>query len=145
MARLTAQEYAEKQARRLKGSLDDIRRGVQRVTEAPGEAAARAKDAMKTKLNAAIDDGTWESQVRAVTLPDWQKATLDKGINRIAAGVDAALPKQAAMAERLLAAVDAAVALANRTKRGSLEDNITRMTTFVREMAARKLRRAGAR
>lgn len=145
MARVTAQEYAEKHARRLKGSLEDIRRGVQRVTEAPGEAAARAQDTMKTKLVQSIDDGTWAAQTRAVTLPDWQKATLDKGVNRIAAGVDAALPRQAAMAERLLQAVDASVAIVNRTKRGTLEDNITRMVTYAREMAQRKLRKPGSR
>lgn len=145
MARVTPQEYAEKHARRLKASTEDIRRGVQRVAEAPGEAAARAQDTMKAKLNQSIDDGTWAAQVKAVTREDWQKATIDKGINRLAQGVDAALPKQAAMAERLLAAVDASVAAANRTKRGTLEDNITRMTTYVREMHQRKLRRPGSR
>ncbi len=33
--RLTPEEIAEKQARRLKGSLEDIRRGIDRVTVSP--------------------------------------------------------------------------------------------------------------
>src|SRR3990167_11290530 len=97
MARVNATQYAEKWAGRLKGSTEDIRRGVQRVTEAPGQAAARSKDLMRTKINQSIDDGTWETQVAAVSLPDWQKSVVDKGLNRIATGVDAAKPKQVAM------------------------------------------------
>lgn len=145
MARLTPAEYAEKWARRLKGSTEDIRRGIDRVAEAPGEAAARAQDVMLQKVTASINDGTWAAQVRGVSKEEWQKAAKEKGIGRIAQGVDSAAPRQGAMAERLLAAVDASVAEANRTKRGSIEDNITRMTTFVRGMHARKLRRPGSR
>jgi hypothetical protein len=145
MAKLTAQEYAEKWARRLKGSTEDIRRGIDRVIEAPGEAAARSKDLMLQKVTAAINDGTWESQVRSVSKEDWQRAAKDKGIGRIAQGVDSAAPRQAAMADRLLAAVDSSVAAANRVKRGTLEDNIQRMTIFVRSMSEKKLRRPGSR
>ena len=38
--KLTAQQIAEKQANRLKGSLDMVRLGVEAVTEAPGAKAA---------------------------------------------------------------------------------------------------------
>ncbi len=145
MARVTAQEYTEKWGRRLKQSTEDIRRGINRVTEAPGEAAARQVATMKANLNRAIDDGTWAAQVRAVPLQAWKDAAGKKGVDRIAAGVDGALPSQQQMAEKLLANVDAAVAEANRTPRGSLEDNITRMTTFVRGMASRSLRRPSGR
>ena len=143
MAKLTAAEYAEKHARRLKASTEDIRKGIDRVTEAPGKAAVRAQDRMKTNLNAAIDDGTWASQVGSVTVDEWKAAAKDKGVGRIAQGIDSAQAKQVAMAEKLLPAIDASVAEANRTPRGTLEDNITRMTTFVRGMSKRKLRRPG--
>ena len=144
MAKVTPEEYAEKHARRLKASTEDIRKGIDRVTEAPGKAAVRAKDRMRTNLNAAIDDGTWEAQTAKVTVDNWKEAAKDKGIGRIAQGIDSAQPKQVAMAGKLLAAVDASVAEADRTPRGTLEDNIGRMTTFVRGMAKRKLRRPGA-
>ncbi len=135
MAKVNATEYAEKWARRIKGSTEDIRRGVQRTSEAPGMAAARQKELMKQKLIASIDDGTWERNVSAVTLQDWQDKMLDKGIPRLSAGVDSAQAKQVQMAEKLLADVDASVAVVNQTPRGDLEQNITRMTTFAREMA----------
>jgi hypothetical protein len=76
--------------------------------------------------------------VAAVSAEEWKKKTLDKGVARIAAGVDAAAGTQVAMATELLANVDNAVSAANQTPRGTLEDNITRMTTFVREMAKTK-------
>lgn len=145
MARVNATQYADKWAGRLKGSTEDIRRGVQRVTEAPGQAAARSKDLMRTKINQAIDDGTWETQVAAVSLPDWQKSVVDKGLNRIATGVDAAKPKQVAMAEALLSAVDQAADAANRLPKGTIEDSVNRAATFIREMGKRKIRRPSGR
>lgn len=144
MAKVTAQQYADKWGRRLKGATQDIRDGIDRVTEAPGKRAAAASDRMRTNLLASIDDGTWASQVAKVSVEDWKSAAKEKGIGRIAQGVDSALPSQALMAEKLLAAVDATVAEVNRTPRGGLEENIQRMTTFARGMAKRKLRRPGS-
>jgi hypothetical protein len=141
VARVSAQEYADKWGRRLKQASEDVRKGIERVKEAPGKAAAAAKDLMLSKVTAAVNDGTWARQVAGVTLEDWKKSATEKGVARIAQGVDSALPKQPMMAEKLLAAVDASVAEANATPRGDLEANITRMTTFVRGMSKRKLRR----
>ena len=141
MARVTPQEYAEKWGRRLKGSTEDIRRGINRVSEAPGVAAARQQDLMLAKVTESISSGRWADRVAAVPLDEWKKKTTEKGVGRIASGVDAAAATQVGMATELLANVDAAVAAVNRTPRGTLEDNITRMTTFVREMAKTKLTR----
>jgi len=140
MAKVSAGEYAEKWGRRLKGSSEDIRRGVNRLQKAPGESAAEQVELMKANLLRSIEDGTWERNVRAVGLEEWKDKIINKGIARIGAGVDAAQPKQVAMAEKLLAAVDESVAIVNRTPRGDLEQNISRMTTFAREMNKRKIK-----
>lgn len=139
MAKVNAQEYAEKWGRRLKGSTEDIRRGINRVSEAPGIAAARQADLMLAKVTESISSGRWAAKVSEVPLEEWKKKTMDKGLGRIASGVDAAAATQVAMATKLLADVDAAVAVVNQTPRGDLEANITRMTTFVREMSKSKL------
>jgi hypothetical protein len=141
MARVTPQEYAEKWGRRLKGSTEDIRRGVDRVTESPGAAAVRAQDLMIQRLMESIQNGTWAAQLSKMTAEDWKQALKTKGLGRIAAGVDAAQASQVDMAQQLLAAVDAASSKANALPKGTLEDSIARMTTFVREMAARSPRR----
>lgn len=140
MAKVTPQEYAEKWGRRLKGSVEDVRRGINRVTEAPGIAAARSKELMKARIIEAIDNGTWEEQVGKVTLAEWKDAALNKGVNRIAAGVDGAQTKQQRMAANLLAAVDEEAAKVKAMPKGTIEDSINRMNSFARGMHGRKIR-----
>ena len=134
MAKLTPEQYAEKQARNLKNSLLDIRAGIERVSTAPGVAAAAAQTRMKDNLNRSIDDGRWAAKVRGVTLEEWKNAALNKGVDRIAAGIDQAHDKQVQMAGRLLAAVDSSAAKSNAMPRGTIQDSIARMTTFVEDM-----------
>ena len=134
MARVNASEYAEKWSRRTKASTEDYRRGVERVTKAPGELAAAQADLMARKVQEAINSGKWQRAVAGVSLQEWQKAATEKGAGRIAAGVDNAQGKQVQMAEKLLANVDRAVAAANATPRGDFEANMTRMVAFARSM-----------
>lgn len=134
MAKLTATEAAEKHGRRLKASTDDIIKGVNRVTEAPGKKAAAKKDKMRTNLMAKIDDGTWERRVAAVPVEDWKKSMIDKGVGRIAAGIDGANSKMVAFYEQLLPAVDAARNKIATMPDITLEDNINRVSTYLREM-----------
>ena len=134
MAKLTPEQYAEKQARNLKNSLPDIRSGIERVSQAPGAAAAAAQTRMKDNLNKAIDDGRWAAKVRGVTLEEWKNAALTKGVDRIAQGIDQAHDKQVQMAGRLLAAVDASAQQVRTMPRGTISDSIARMTKFIEDM-----------
>lgn len=133
MARVTPAEYQEKQARRLKQSLADLEAGIRRVQTAPTQQAADKQQ--KWAQNTAASAAKWARNTRAVSLEQWRDATLSKGIPRISGGIDAAAPKVIAMAERLLPAVDAAAAKARAMPDLTLDDNINRMSTFVREMA----------
>ena len=135
MSRLTPEEAATKQATRLKGATEDIRRGIERVTSAPTAKAAAKQDKMKTNLNAAIDSGIWKKRLMAVSLEDWKRQAMDKGVNRIAAGIDGAHSKQVDFYGKLLPAVDAARTKVEAMPDISLEDNINRMTTYIREMS----------
>lgn len=135
MARVTPDEFASKWASRLSGATEDVRRGVQRVTEAPTQKAAAKKDKMKTKLVQAIDSGKWERALRAVDLGSWQAAFMEKGINRIASGAQASQRKMSEFASKLLPHIDAAVSKIQSMPDVTLEDNINRMTAFIREMA----------
>jgi len=67
MAKLTPTEVTEKHARRLKGSIEDMRAGIARVTASPTAAAAAKQDKMKAKINAAIDSGKWAAGLRSVS------------------------------------------------------------------------------
>ena len=134
MARLTPEEYASKQARNLKNSLPDIRSGIERVSTAPGASAAAAQSRMKDNLIRSIDDGRWAAKVRGGSLEEWKTTALTKGVDRIAQGIDQAHDKQVQMAGRLLAAVDSAAQKSNALPKGTIQDSIARMTTFVEDM-----------
>ncbi len=135
MARLTPEETATKQASRLKGSTEDIRRGIDRVTSSPTAKAAAKQEKMKSKLIASIDNGTWAKRLNAVSLEEWKKQARDVGVNRISAGIDAAHQKQVDFYGKLLPAVDAAKSKIASMPDTTLEDNIGRMTAYIREMS----------
>jgi len=137
-SKLTPQEFQEKHARRLTASVEDIRRGIDRVTVNPCELAAQKKDKMLANLTAAVTDGRWERGLKRVSLDDWKTKTRDVGVGRIAAGIQAASAKVVAFAEELLPHIDAGQAKLKSMPDITLEDNIARMSTFVRHMASMK-------
>jgi len=138
MAKLTAAEFQEKHARRLKASVEDVRKGIDRVTENPCEKAAAKQDKMLTNLTASISNGKWAAGLKRVSLEDWKKKARDIGVNRIAAGIDGAKDKVTAFAEVLLPHIDRGQEKIKAMPDITLDDSINRMTTFVRHMATMK-------
>lgn len=135
MAKLTPEQFREKHARRLKASVEDIRAGIARVTESPTAKAAGKVDKMRTNLLKALDNGKWAARLKAVSLEEWKRKTTDVGVNRIAAGIDAAAGKVENFAAQLLPFQDKLVNDVKRLPDVTLEDSINRMTTFIRGMA----------
>lgn len=135
MAKLTSSEFAEKWSRRLSSAGQDIQKGIQRVDTSPTEAAAAKKDKMLQNVTNAIQNGKWEAGLRRVTLQDWKKAAIEKGIPRISQGVTNAAPKVADFAAQLLPFQDSIKGKLQSMPDLTLEDNINRMTTFIREMS----------
>lgn len=135
MARVTPEEFQEKQARNLKNSIPDIVRGVERVSEAPTLKAAAKKDKMLAGVTAAVNSGKWEAGLKRVSLEEWKTKMIDKGTGRIAAGIDGARDKTIAFAAELLPFQDNLKAKVDKMPDVTLEDSINRMTTFVRGMA----------
>ena len=138
MAKLTSVEFQEKHARRLKAAVEDVRKGIDRVTENPCEKAAAKQDKMLTNLTAAVQSGKWAAGLKRVSLEDWKKAARDIGVNRIAAGIDAAKNKTIAFADVLLPHIDRQLEKIKTMPDITLDDNINRMTTFIRGMAEMK-------
>lgn len=137
---MTPQEFAEKQARRLKGSLEDVRAGVQRVEVSPTELAAQKQDKYLAGVQQAAQDGKWARGLRRVTKQDWQEKMLSKGVNRIAQGIDEAKDKVTEFAAEFLPHVAAGAAQVSKMPDLTLEDSIARMTQMVRHNA--KFRRS---
>ena len=135
MAKLTAVEFQEKHARRLKAAVEDVRKGIDRVTENPAEKAVAKQDKMLTNLTASIQSGKWAAGLKRVTLEEWKRKARDIGVNRIAAGIDGAKDKVIAFAEELLPHIDRQKAKVDAMPDVTLDDNINRMTTFIRGMS----------
>lgn len=138
MAKLTAAEFQEKHARRLKAAVEDVRKGIDRVTENPCEKAAAKQDKMLTNLTAAVSSGKWAAGLKRVTLPQWKAKARDIGVNRIAAGIDGAKEKVIDFAEVLLPHIDRGKEKIKAMPDVTLDDNINRMTSFIRHMSELK-------
>lgn len=99
-----------------------IKAGVMATTEAPGQAAGRAKARYLQGVQNAVD--RWATNVARVTLQQWQEAMLTKGLPRIASGAQAAVSKQAAFYERFFPKLQSI--LASMPARGTFDQNMTR-------------------
>ena len=135
MAKVTAEEYQEKHARRLKGAISDITRGVDRVTTNPCELAAAKADKMLSRLSESVQSGKWARNLKKVTLDDWKTKMKDKGVPRISGGIDGAKDKVIAFAKDLLPHVDTGVAAIKKLPDLTIDDSINRAASFIRHMA----------
>ena len=131
MASQTPDQIAADWASRLGASTSKITAGVQAVTVAPGQAAARQKAAWVANVAAAQDK--WASRTAAVPLSTWQNDMVTKGIPRIATGATAAQGKFATFMGHLLPHIDRTKA--SLPARGNLDQNIARSAAFIRGMA----------
>ena len=135
MAKLTAAEFREKHARRLKAATEDMRKGIEAVTEAPTAKAAKKMDKLRTNLLKAIDSGKMAKRLNAVTLEDWKKKTIDIGIGRVSAGIDGAAAKVEDFASQLLPHIDKLKSEVDKMPDVTLDDSINKMVAFTRGMS----------
>lgn len=140
MARVTPEEFQEKHARRLKASVTDIQRGVERITVSPTEQAAKKKDKMRQNINEAIDNGRWERNLRKVSLEEWRQKMVSKGLPRISTGIDGAADKMRDFASQLLPHIDAGRQIVGQMPDLTLDDSLARVTTYIRHMSKFKKR-----
>ena len=135
MAKQNAQDVAAKWAQRLSGATNEIKAGVMATTVAPSTKAIAKKDKFRQNLLRSIDNGDWEAGLAKVTLPMWQKAMLDKGLGRIASGAQAAQGDFGNFMQELLPYQESVSNQISSMPDLTLEDNIQRMATYVREMS----------
>lgn len=127
----TPDQISAKWAQGLASAGQRITDGVNGVTVAPGQAAAAQKQVWQQNTVASVDK--WARNTAAVDLPTWRESMITKGLPRIASGATAAQPKFANFMNQLLPHIDAVKR--GLPARGGLDQNIARMTAFVRGMA----------
>lgn len=133
--RLSPQEAAAKHLRRTTGAIGDMRTGVERMTESPTAKAADKRDKWIARLTESATQDKWERNLRAYPLEQWKRDMIDKGINRVASGLEAAQAKVTNFYEQLFAYENTLLNEINRMPDLTLEDSIQRMSAWVRGMS----------
>lgn len=116
---------------RLSASTQKMTDGVNSVTVAPGQAAARQKDVYVQNVTASANK--WATNVASVSLSEWQQAIISKGIPRVATGAAAAESKMQQFFTKLLPYI--AAGKGSLPARGGLDQNIQRSAAWIRYMA----------
>ena len=140
MAQKNPLQVTEKLIRNLSNATQSIRDGINAVTESPTEQAAAQGDLMLQKIQEAVNSGRWAEGLRRISLAEWKAATLDKGVDRIASGIQAAKPKILAFMEEWLPYEEAISQQVKTMSRGSIEDSINRAAAVIRHNANFKRR-----
>lgn len=133
--KLTPEEYRKKHATRLKQAIEDMRQGVERVSEAPGAKAARAADKWHNRISDTATRDKWARRVSAVGLDEWKAKMIQKGLPRVSGGIDGAADKVEAFAAELFAHQNRLLQEIERMPDLTLEDSIARATAWIRGMA----------
>jgi len=131
----TAQQSAAKWASRLKGAQQEIRQGVESTSINPMERAADASDKWINRLQEAHASGKFARRLRGVPIEKWRRNTIDKGIPRIAAGVDAAADDMEDFFSELLSFEEGLKRTVDAMPDTTLEDSIARATAWIRGMS----------
>lgn len=82
----TPADVADKWQRNLGNAQQEMQAGVQRVTQAPGQAAAAKQQKWVAALMDPATQDKWARNVRSVSLGQWQESMLSLGIARAAQG-----------------------------------------------------------
>lgn len=115
----------------ISGATQKISDGVDRVTQAPGMAAAAQADVWAQ--NVAASKAKFIANSRRVSLTDWQTAT-KAAIGNVASGAQRKQQKYQSAIGPVLSHVAAGQAKLASMPRGSYAQNVQRMTSFVDHM-----------
>jgi hypothetical protein len=129
MPRPNAVDAAAKWSRNLGAAGDNIRKGVNAVTVSPGKLAAEQVDRYVNGVQASSKK--WQKKLEKMTLEDWKKAVIEKGLGRIANGANAAKPKYEAFYREFEQHLNNLDNVLKGMPRGGLQQNIQRMVKAV--------------
>jgi hypothetical protein len=123
---------AEKWRNRTKAASAEMKAGVEAVTTAPGQVAAANADKWQAKLSQADTLDKFKRRVGGVTLQQWKDSMVNKGLGRVAAGVDAAAPTMTQFMTDFLPHVESVAQRVRSMPHLTVEDGIQRAAEQIR-------------
>lgn len=129
MARLDPTSATSKWVTNLSNATQHITDGVNAVTVAPGQAAARQQQTWLARIQASA--GKWATNTAAVSLQDWQQSMINTGIPRIAQGAQAKQGKYQAFATKFFPYLQTGVSQVKAMPKVTLQDGINRAVAMI--------------
>ena len=135
MPKVTPKEGADKLITRAKAAAPHIAEQVDKVTVAPTAQAAEKIDKMQQKLMEAFASGKVERGLLRVSLEEWKRAMKEKGVPRIAQGLESSRSKIEEFNEQFYAFLEQVEREIRDMPDMTLEDSIARMIHNVRRIS----------
>jgi hypothetical protein len=79
---------------------ESYKAGIQAVTEAPTQAAARRLDLYRQRTAEAVDSGRMAAALQSVSLESWKSAAINTGAGRLASGAQKGQARYASFAQK---------------------------------------------
>lgn len=134
VARMTGGDFADKHAKNLRAAADEIRKGVDAVTEAPGAKAAARKDVYVNRMTDSSVHERWAKNVAKVPLEEWKADMKEKGIGRISAGLDRSKGKISDFGDKLLTHIKSIKPEFDARRPLTLEESATKAADWIKAM-----------
>ena len=135
MPKLDPKQGAEKWLNRLSNSVEDVKAGVNRVTESPTAKAAEAEDKWFLGIQRSKQTGKYKRGLMAVSLEEWKAKTAGVGADRIPTGAAAAVNKVEAVYGKLFPYEERLQSQIRKMPATTLEDNVNRAVAWIRGMS----------
>lgn len=129
MANLDPTTATAKWVTNLSNATQHITDGVNAVTVAPGQAAARQQQTWLARIQASAQK--WATNVSAVTLQEWQQSMINVGIPRIASGAQAKQGKYQAFAQKFFPYLQTGVNQVKAMPKVTLQDGVNRAVAMI--------------
>jgi len=140
--KMSAADSTAKWIKNASASVSEVIKGLDRVTEDPGQKAVDKQEKMLANLTKAIQDGTWAARRLKVGLSEWREKTKKKVTERLAGGVKAAESKRAAFDTHNEATINAILPKIAAMPDMTIEDSVARCREMMTYMADHPYKKA---
>lgn len=134
MAQKNPTQVTAKWLASYQGSATAMTQGAQAVTTAPGQLAANQKAYWLQKITASADK--WAARVAAVTLPQWQQAYINLGIQRGQAGATAKQGNYLTFITEYMNWLQGQVTTIKAMPKGNIQQSVARAAAMIQASAA---------